>query len=255
MLKLGFIGIGKIAIAAVKGLCTSGMENYIINLSPRNKLNANRLVKAFSNVNKLESNQSVLDNSDFVFISLRIEDAIKELKDLKFRSTHNVISFIPFLKYSKLVKAVNPAKKVSRAIPLPTVVNHNSPIPIFNTTKAITGILSYLGKPLLVKDESQLHTLWALTGFIAPFYDILNNLSDWAIQNSVKETIANQYIVDMFYSLLYHNYQTKNINFSDLMKEATTPNGLNYQAKKEINEKRVQLVYKNTANNLLKRFD
>jgi pyrroline-5-carboxylate reductase len=195
-----------------------------------------------------------LDNSDIIFISLRIDDSIKELRNLKFKNSHFVISFIPFLRYSELVKTVKPAKKISRAIPLPTVVNHNSPIPIFNSNKTITEILSYVGKPLLVKGESQLHVLWTLTGFIAPFYDLLSELSDWAIQNSVKETIVNQYIADMFYSLLYHNQKTKNINFNDLVKEATTPNGMNYQARKEINEKNVHLVYKNIANNLIKRF-
>jgi hypothetical protein len=47
ILKLGFIGIGKIASAVIKGLCTSDAENIIINLSPRNKLNSARLAKAF----------------------------------------------------------------------------------------------------------------------------------------------------------------------------------------------------------------
>ncbi len=254
MLKLGFIGIGKIASAVIFGLCTSKAENMIINLSPRNKLNSDRLSKKFSNVNKLASNQSVLDNSDIIFISLRMNDSIKEFKNLKFSSSHTIISFIPFLKISELVEAVKPAKRVSRAIPLPTVINLNSPIPIFNSNKTVTKILSYVGKPLLVNNESQLHVLWTLTGFIAPFYDLLNELTNWAIKNSVNEKTANQFIASMFYSLLYHNQKTKK-NFNDIVKEATTAGGLNYQAKKEINEKNVHLVYKNTASHLLKRFE
>ena len=184
-----------------------------------------------------------------------MNDSIKEFKNLKFSSSHTIISFIPFLKISELVEAVKPAKRVSRAIPLPTVINLNSPIPIFNSNKTVTKILNYVGKPLLVNNESQLHVLWTLTGFIAPFYDLLNELTNWAIQNSVNEKTANQFIASMFYSLLYHNQKTKKINFNDIVKEATTAGGLNYQAKKEINEKNVHLVYKNTASHLLKRFE
>ena len=253
-MKLGFIGVGKIASAVVKGLCTLEIENTIINLSPRNESNSDHLVQTFSNVNKLESNQLVLDHSEVVFISLRPNDSKDVLNNLKFKDNHTVISFVPYLRYSELFKVVAPANKISRAIPLPTVVNHNCPIPIFNSNETVKKVLSYLGKPLLIEDENQLHALWTLTGFIAPFYDLLKELSDWATSKGANETIANQYIADMFYSLLFSNQKAKNIDFSELMKEATTPNGMNEQAGKEIKERGAHLAYRIAADNLLKRF-
>jgi pyrroline-5-carboxylate reductase len=189
-MKLGFIGTGRIAGAVVKGLNTSNIENTTINLSPRNEGNSIYLAKKFSNVNRLESNQLVLDNSDILFISVPPKGSKEILQNLTFKETHTVISFIPFLVFSELAEAVKPASRISRAIPLPTVVNHDCPIPIFNSDKTVTEIISYIGQPIPVEDEDQLHTLWTLTGFIAPFYDLLKELSAWTKANGVNETIA-----------------------------------------------------------------
>jgi pyrroline-5-carboxylate reductase len=254
MMKLGFIGIGRIACAVVKGLGTSNIKNTTINLSPRNDKNSSYLAKIFSNVNQLESNQLVLDNSDIIFISVPPKGSKEVLNSLKFKETHTVISFIPFLIFSELVEAVKPASKVSRAIPLPTVVNHNCPIPILNSDKTITKLISYIGQPLLLENENQLHVLWTLTGFIASFYDLLKELSAWTTSNGVNEQIANKYIVDMFHSLTFSAKEGNQIDFDELVKHATTPNGLNEQALKELQEKRVHEVYKITADKLLKRF-
>lgn len=254
IMNLAFIGIGRIACAMVKGLCTSNIKNTTINLSPRNEKNSSCLANIFSNVNRLESNQLVLDNSDIIFISVPAKGSKEILNSLKFKETHNVISFIPFLIFSELVEAVKPALKVSRAIPLPTVVNHNCPIPILNADKSVKELISYIGQPLLVENENQLQVLWTLTGFIASFYDLLKELSAWTRSNGVNERIANKYIVDMFHSLTFSAKRGKQINFDELVEHATTPNGLNEQALKEIREKRVHEAYKFAADNLLKRF-
>ena len=36
-MNIGFIGIGKISSAVVEAICTSDLQDYTINLSPRNK--------------------------------------------------------------------------------------------------------------------------------------------------------------------------------------------------------------------------
>lgn len=253
-MKLGFIGVGKIASAVINGLCTSNIENTIINLSPRSKKNSDLLASRFANVERLESNQLVLDQSDIIFISVLASDAEEILSNLKFKESHTVISFIPTIRLSELIKVVTPATIISRAIPIPTVAYHNCPIPIYNSESAVTEILSYLGKPLLVEDEDQLHTLWALTGFIAPFYTILKELSDWTTSKGVSPTIANRYLADLFYSLLSSNLKADKIDFTELVHIAKTPNGMNERAENEIKARGVTEAYKITADILLKRF-
>jgi pyrroline-5-carboxylate reductase len=253
-MKLGFIGVGKITTAIVEGLCTSAMENVSINLSPRNEENATNLALKYTEVKRLGSNQDVLDQSDIVFIAVTPATVGKVLADLTFSTRHTVISLVPLLKYADLSSAVYPATNLSRAIPLPPVINHNCPLPVFNATSEVIELFSYIGQPLVVADEDQLHTLWTLTGLVTPFFDLLGALSTWTIKNGVDKVVANQYIANLFQSLSFMSQQADPIDFAELAKHAATPNGMNEQAGKEIREKDTHGIYTIAADNLLKRF-
>ena len=253
-MKLGFIGIGRIATSVIKGLCTSEIENITINISPRNKDNSIFLESSFPNVIRMNSNQDVLDNSEFIFIALPPAISKNILEGLKFNSKHTVISFIPFLKYADLDKVIKPAGKICRAIPLPTVEKHICPIAVFNSDQTVLRIFENLGSPLILEDEDELHTLWSLTGLIAPFYDLCETLSIWAQSKGAKSTTANKYIMDMFWSLTSPAKGENILNFSELRVEATTPNGMNEQALKIINEKKAHAAYQIAANSILDRF-
>ena len=254
-MKTGFIGIGKIAGAVVQGLCTSKVSHTEIYLSPRNEENASRLAAQFANVKKCDSNQEVLDRADIIFIALRPAVATDVLKSLSFRPDHMVVSFIPLLKYDLLCRAVTPASIVSRAIPLPSVVYHNCPIPVFKPNDHLIDLLHHIGQPLPVSDEQQLHALWTLTGLISPFFDQLHELSAWTMQHGVDATTANQYVADLFQSLAFMAQQTRPIDFNELASHAATPNGMNEQAAKEIRQKGAHVIYKTASDNLLKRFE
>src|ERR1700754_2394700 len=107
-MKLGFIGIGKIASAVVEGLCTSKANGLEIFLSPRNEKTSAYLAGKYPAarsgedpaarsgedpaaqagkypaVRRMESNQEVLDNSDIVIIALRPAVDVEFLKILSF---------------------------------------------------------------------------------------------------------------------------------------------------------------------------
>jgi len=235
-IKLGFLGIGKIASAVVRGFCTSNIKNTEIYLSPRNPKNSSYLAKIYSGVNRLRNNQKVLDNADIIFLSVRSDDSKKILANLHFKNDHMVISFIPFLKSSELTEAVKPAVKISRAIPLPAVVYHYCPIPVFNPHQKLMEIMNHIGQPFPVENENQLHALWTLTGFIAPFYGFFRELSDWATEKGVAQPVATKYMVDMVHSLIISALHTARIDFSDLVRHSITPKGMNEQVEKEISQ-------------------
>jgi pyrroline-5-carboxylate reductase len=253
-MNIGFIGIGKIASAVIEGLCTAGIDNLVINVSPRNRENAARLAQKYANVNRMESNQAVLDESDIVIISLTLAVAKVELEDLQFNPRHTVISLIPLFKFDDLSRVVAPSGHVSRAIPLPPVANHNCPIPVSNPNDIVIELFGHLGTVSVIDDETELHTIWALTGLISPFYDMLQQLSDWTVNNGVSRAIANQYLADMYQALAYTAQQSKPIDFAELSKHAATPNGMNEQAGKELIENGAHQLYAVASDNLLKRF-
>lgn len=253
-MKLGFIGIGKIASAVIEGLCTSTLNDITIYLSPRNQQKASELDSKFTNTVKAVSNQQVLDLSEIVFIALRPADAVEELKKLQFRPQHIVVSFIPYLTYPEIKEVTKSVQHISRAIPLPTVVHHNCPIPVFNPNQTVLQILGAIGQPLEVGTEKELHSIWTLTGLITPYYDLMGTLSQWTQKNGVEEKVANKYMADLFQSLSYAAQHSKEINFGELANHAATPNGMNEQAGKEIHAHGGHEIYKTASDNLLAKF-
>jgi pyrroline-5-carboxylate reductase len=254
-MQIGFIGVGKITNAIVEGLCTSSIENTQVYLSPRNEANARRLAEKYAQVEKLESNQQVIDRSDIVFIAVRPAVAVDVLHSLVFREEQIVVSLIPLLKNTELLNAVAPATQVIRAVPTPTVMQHTGPILLFHSNDTVTQLFHHLGQPLQVADERQLHALWTLTGLITPFYELLHELSSWTIANGVDSTTANQYIAGLFQALSFAAQQDSSISFKELAQHAETPNGMNEQAGREIREKGAHLAYRIASDNLLRRFE
>ena len=253
-MRLGFIGIGKIATAVIEGLSTSKLQNSVINISPRNAEKSKLLVAKFPRINRQENNQQVLDESDMVFLALRPAECNNILQELNFRKNHTVVSFVPYLKFEELKSITEPAENVGRAIPLPTVTRHNCPIPLFNASENVKELFSHIGQPLTIESEDELHVLWTLTGLITPFYDQLDELSNWAISNKVDENIANQYIADLFQSLSFIAKESNPINFQELSGHAATPNGMNERSGIDIRNSGSHKAFKKALDNMLNNF-
>ncbi len=253
MAKFGFIGIGKIASAVVEGFCTSQLKELEIFVSPRGEQNSILLAEKFPKVTRLNSNQEVLDHSETIFLAVKPDQIVTVLKELSFRPTHQVISFIPFLEHQELLELIKPASNASRTIPLPSVVNHNCPIPIFGGDEKISKLMAYIGQPLKLAEEGQLHIIWTLTGLISPFYDLMGNLSNWAIEKGVNPAVANQYTADLFQSLAFTAQKINHLDFEKLSWHAATPNGLNEQASKELIEAGVHDSFRITCDHIMQR--
>jgi pyrroline-5-carboxylate reductase len=253
-MKLGFIGTGKIASAIVEGLCSLNMEGVSANLSPRNEANSLGLATRYSNVTRLDSNQAVLDQSDIIFIAVTPKVVQNVLGELTFDVRHTIVSLVPLLKYADLAAAVSPAVKLSRAIPLPSVVNHNCPIPLYKATDEIIELFAHIGQPLIVNSEQELHAIWTLTGLVTPFYELLGELSHWTTAKGVEKETADKYVANLFQALSYTAQQADVIDFEELAKHAATLNGMNEQAGKEIKEKGAHQLYITACEHLLDRF-
>ncbi|MBL7111302.1 MAG: NAD(P)-binding domain-containing protein [Bacteroidales bacterium] len=253
-MKIGFIGTGKIASAVINGICTSDMEHVDIYVSPRNEEKSKHLAEIYPIVHRMNSNQLVLDQADIVFIALIPNQVRGIIEDLNFKEDHIVVSLIPYTRLSELSEILYPARTISRAIPLPTVVHHNCPIPVFNSNSTVKDIFGHIGQPLIVDTEDQLHALWTLTGLIAPYYELLEELSDWATSKGVEKEVSDRYVADMFYALSNAACNSKTVNFKHHVTHATTPKGMNEQAGIEIRQKGAHTAYRDAADNLLKRF-
>jgi len=96
---------------------------------------------------RLADNQAVVDASDVVIIAVRPPVAREMLSALRFREDQAVVSLVALLPYEPLRELTQPAAVVCRAIPLPTVVQHNCPIPLFGADERVTRLSAFLARP------------------------------------------------------------------------------------------------------------
>lgn len=253
-MKIGFIGIGTIAGAIIQGLCTSEAEGLAIFVSPRNEKLSSSLAARYGNVSRLESNQEVVDRSDVVVIAVRPPVAREVLAALRFRADQTVVSLVALLPFAPLRELTRPAAVACRAIPLPTVTQHNCPIPLYHADERVTRLFGYLGETLPVSDEEGLHALWTLTGLITPYYDLMARLSEWTVAHGVRPETATAYVADLFQSLSFLAQRSEPIDFGELAKHAATPGGINEQAGAAIAAAGAHRAWEEAAGRVLMRF-
>ena len=93
-MNLGFIGTGKIASSVITGICNSQISYKKIIVSHRNKAISQKLKKKFKKIVIVKNNQKIIDDCDWIFLSVTPTVGEKIIKDLKFRSNQTIISFI-----------------------------------------------------------------------------------------------------------------------------------------------------------------
>ena len=168
-MNLGFIGTGKIASSVITGICTSKINFKKIIISPRNKKIAKNLEQKFKKVIIAKDNQEIVDKCDWVFLSVTPTIGNKIIKDLKFRSTQTVISFISTITLSQLKKMINVRAKIVRAIPLPPISLKKGPVPICPPNKKVKAFFDKVGTTVEIKNEKLSINFWSTSGMMAPF--------------------------------------------------------------------------------------
>ena len=120
-MKLGFIGTGKIASSVITGVCNSKIPFTKILISPRNRSIALKLRAKFKKVSIAKNNQEIVNNCNWIFLSITPTVGQKIIKELKFKLNQTIISFISTINLAQLKKLVKVKAKIVRAIPLPPI--------------------------------------------------------------------------------------------------------------------------------------
>ena len=120
-MKLGFIGTGKITSSVISGICSSKINYKKIFISSRNSLIAKGLKKKFKKIFIEKDNQKIVDNCDWIFLAVTPTVGEKIIKNLRFRSSQTIISFISTINLSELRKMIKVKADLVRAIPLPPI--------------------------------------------------------------------------------------------------------------------------------------
>ena len=254
MTTYGFIGSGKIASSVIHGINKSIFKKNNIIISKRNLKISKKLKKKFKNISIQKDNQEIINNSDWIFLSITPEVGKKIIKDLKFKSKQQIISFISTIKLAELKKMIDKKDvQITRAIPLPPISLKKGPIPIFPANKKIKNFFNKLGTVIEIKNEKQSINFWSTSGIMASYYEILNVISKWLVKKGVKKLDAQKYITSLFLALSEDATMNAKQDLKVLVEESQTPKGLNEQGLKELSGLRVYKSINKVLNSIHKR--
>ena len=254
-MKLGFIGTGKIASSVVTGICKSKIAFTKILLSPRNRNVAKKLKKKFRKVSIVKNNQEIASSCNWVFLAVTPPVGQKIIKNLKFRSSQTIVSFISTMTLSQLKKAIKVKAKIVRAIPLPPISLRKGPVPVFPPNKKVRNFFNKLGTTVEIGNEKLSKNFWSTSGMMAPFYELLSTMSNWLVKRGVKRDKAQKYVTSLFVALSEDAVANSKKDLKHLVKESQTPRGLNEQGVKELRKAGFYRSTEKTLNSILKRLN
>ena len=254
-MKLGFIGTGKITSSVVTGICGSKISFKKIFLSPRNKNVAQKLRNKFKKIFIAKNNQEIVNSCDWVFLAVTPNVGEKIIKNLKFRSSQIIVSFISTMTLPQLKKAIKVKAKIFRAIPLPPISLGKGPVPIFPPNKKVKSFFDKLGTTVEINNEKLSKNFWATSGMMAPFYELLSSISNWLVKRGVKRDKAQKYITSLFVALSEDAAVNSKKDLRFLVKESQTPKGLNEQGVTELRKAGFYKSSEKTLNSILKRLN
>lgn len=251
--RLGFIGAGNIASAVAEGFCTSGRPCSVIIFDPDEQKITN-LTRRFSQVRRAGSNQEVLDQSELVVLAILPAVGLEILPALRFRKDHTVLSFLSTLTLKTVSGLIRPVERVFKVLPMPPVAEHLGLVPFFPGDPDVASCLRLLGEPMPLKDERELHLLWALTGLTASFYSQMEVIQGWCAAGGVDPESSRRYAASMYGSLANLAERNPGVGFDVLAREAATPGGLNEMALRMIKAGTTYSDLRLTLDEILKRF-
>ena len=254
-MNLGFLGSGQIAKATILGILGSNLKINKIYISKRNKKISSLLSKISKKIIVLKDNQEIINNSKWIFLSITPEVGQKIIKNLKFKSSQTIVSFISTITLPQLKKAIKVKATIARAIPLPPISLKKGPVPLFPPNKKIKNFFDKLGTTVEINNEKLSKNFWSTSGMMAPFYELLSTMSNWLVKRGVKRDKAQKYITSLFVALSEDAVVNSNKDLKYLVKESQTPKGLNEQGVKELRKAGFYRSTEKTLNSILKRLN
>ena len=255
-MNYGFIGTGNIVSDVITGMHGSKTKYKKIIISPRNKRKANQLKKRFKKIIIAKDNQSVINESDWVFLGVLPKVGDKILSKLKFRNKQIIVSFMSTTNYAKLKKLIQTKSIIIRAIPMPPIRLGKGPVAIFPPNKKVKSFFDKIGQTIEIRNEKLSKNFWAISGTMASFYELLNVLSNWLIRKKTNKLDAQKYVTLLYSALAELALINSSKPLRNLVDEQT-PGGLNWQGVNELRksgyyrllEKSLKKIYKRLWSN------
>jgi pyrroline-5-carboxylate reductase len=240
MSTIGFIGVGEIASAMVEGLSAgTAAENggrsekgLRFMLSPRNADRTRRLAETVETAEVAESNQDVVDRSDFVVLAVLPQQAADVLDALNIPAEKTLVSAVAGVSTEALADHLPNSPRIVRIIPLPAVRERKGVTAMFPADRDVEALLDILGGSVTAADETLFSTLSAVTATMSAHFAFLQTITAWLVDRGWDQADADHFIRGQFVGLGTTLAQTSD-PIADLVAAHETPGGLNEMVNRE----------------------
>jgi pyrroline-5-carboxylate reductase len=226
MPKIGVVGVGTIGEALVRGLVAAHGANAQVFLSPRGEERARRLASGFDTVTVMQSNQAVLDQSNWVVLAVIPRMAEEVVRSLTFRRDHQVISLVADFDLARMRGLTGETESLARMVPLPFVEYRIGPLAVYPATPELEAVFTPLGDLMPASDENALDTMMVITSMMSAFYAVVGELVNWGSRYGLSPDLSARYTIAFFEALLF---KAKRLDAAELIEHwrEMTPGGLN----------------------------
>jgi len=174
-MRIGVIGCGKIARAAVEGIACDGHE---ITVSDRSAHHAAFLAETFENV-QIADNQGVVDASDVLLLGMMAETARSVLGKLNFREGQRVITFMAGASLEEADAFVRPAHAVAIMMPFPGISKGGTPVMTHGDVELVTEIFGRRNSIFPLRNAEELAAYLCAQAVLSPVARMVGDAAGW----------------------------------------------------------------------------
>lgn len=236
---MGFIGIGTINSAVIRGLLTSTNPPKNVMLSPRNASNAAALKKEYPDaITIASSNREVVESCEWIIVATPPKPGISKavLEPLDFRKEQTILSFIAGIRPETLAELCGDVAAIVQAFPLPPAEHHKSTTVMWPKHKDIEYMFGLLGKVVPVNDFDAAIKVGVVSCVMGDFYRHQCAVYEWLCEQGISKDVATASVGAFFDTFNFASMKAPEEGrrgFAHLVKEQT-PGGINEQVLLEL---------------------
>lgn len=174
-MRIGVLGCGTIASAAVRGIAGDG---HVITVSRRSEEHATALAVCYANV-IIAENQGVVDASDVIFLGLAAEVAQDVLGALTFREDKRIISFMAGATLSQADAMVKPARAVAIMMPFPAIAQGGTPIMMHGDADLVREIFGARNSIFPLRNAEEMAAYLCAQAVLSPVARMIDDAANW----------------------------------------------------------------------------
>lgn len=233
--KIGFLGVGNLGQAVLKGFLDSGLvrrENILISSRTERKL---LKVSEEFNVRPVKTNEELIDGSDVIIIGVKPQDLYQAIEPIASSFHHDqvVMSLAAGISLDSLEHLIPNANKILRVMPN-TAAKVKRSVVAYSASEAaephlkwIEELLSTIGIVVPVEDGDMMEALVvAASSGIGFLYELMIYWQEWLEERGIHRDTAKQVTIAVFGGAAAMAEASENTSFEELQRKVTSLKGV-----------------------------